>query len=63
MLWPEKKEGKQEYFSATRRDGTSLMVQWSGICLPVQGTWFDPWSRMSPHAMGQLNPCAATTQA
>ena len=27
------------------------------------GHWFDSWSRKIPHAMGQLNPWAATTEA
>lgn len=32
----------------------SLVLQWLGICLPVQGTQFDPWSERVPHAVGQL---------
>ena len=37
--------------------GTSLMVQWLKICLPMQGTQvqFDPWSRKIPYAMGQTH--------
>ena len=29
------------------------MVQWLRICLPMQGTLFDPWSRDIPRAMEQ----------
>ena len=29
---------------------TSLEVQQMRICLPMQGSWFDPWSRKIPHA-------------
>ena len=43
--------------------GISLMVQYLGVCLPMRGHWFDPWSRKIPHAMGQLNPCCTTTEA
>ena len=41
--------------------GTSLAVQWLRICLPMQGTWFDPWSGRIPHAPG--SPSAASTEA
>ena len=36
--------------------GTSLVVQWKRILLPVQRTWLNPWSRKIPHAMEQLKP-------
>ena len=26
------------------------MVQYLGVCLPMRGQWFDPWSRKTPHA-------------
>ena len=29
---------------------TFLEVQWMSICLSMQGSWFDPWSRKIPHA-------------
>ena len=43
-------------------------TQWIRICLPMQGTRFDPWSEKIPHASEQLSlpklsPCAATTEA
>ena len=41
---------------------SSLVVQWLRICLPMQGREFDPWSGKIPHASGQLNLCAATTE-
>ena len=28
----------------------------------MQGTWFDPWSRKIPHAMGQLSLCTRTAE-
>ena len=28
---------------------TFLVGQWIRICLPMQGTWVDPWSRKIPH--------------
>ena len=33
------------------------------ICLPMQGTQFDPWSGMIPHAVGELSLRATTTEA
>ena len=36
--------------------GTSPVVQWLRICLPVQGHGFDPWSRKSPHAEDATKP-------
>ena len=38
--------------------GTSMVVQWLRICLPVQGTLVNPWSGKIPHAAGQLSLCA-----
>ena len=40
--------------------GTSLVVQWLRICLPMQGTW--PWSGKIPHAAEQLSPCGLVSQ-
>ena len=34
----------------------SLVAQWVRICLPMQGTRFDPWSVKIPHAAEQLKP-------
>ena len=45
-----------------RKRGTSLVVQWLRICLPIQGHGFDPYSRKIPHAKGQLSPCPTTTE-
>lgn len=33
------------------------------IHLPMQGHVFDPWSGEEFHALGQLCPCATTTEA
>ena len=44
------------------RQGTSLVVQWLRICLPVQGRGFDPWSGRIPHAAEQLSLCATSTE-
>ena len=41
---------------------TSLVVQWLGIHLPMQGTWVPSWSGKIPRAAGQLNPCTTTTE-
>ena len=43
--------------------GISLMVQYLGVCLPMSGHRFDPWSRKIPRATGQLNPRCTTTAA
>ena len=44
--------------------GTSLLVQWLGIWLPMQGTWI--WSlvgKLTSHMpQGNLSPCATTTE-
>ena len=32
------------------------------ICLAIQGHWFYPWSRKTPHAVGQLSPCTTTNE-
>ena len=32
--------------------GISLVVQWLRIHLPMQGMWFNPWSKKIAHAMG-----------
>ena len=39
------------------------MVQRFTVCLPMQGTGFDPWPRKTPHAVGQLGLCATTTES
>ena len=42
---------------------TSLMVQWIGSCLPMQGTWVISFcSRKIPHASEQVSPRAPTTK-
>ena len=45
-----------------KQGGTSLVVQWLRICLPMQGTRFDPWSGKIPPALGQLSMCATTPE-
>ena len=44
--------------------GVSLVVQWIRIILPMHGTqiWSHPWSGKIPHALGQQNLCATTTE-
>ena len=42
--------------------GTSLVVQWLRICLPVQGHGFSSRSGEMPQAAGQLSLCANTTE-
>ena len=42
--------------------GTSLVVQWVGICLPVQGTVVQSLVGKILHAVEQLSPCATTTE-
>ena len=55
--------GKSSLFLLkTRFKGTSLVVQWLRILLPMQGTQFEPWSRKIPHAVEQLSLCATTTE-
>ena len=43
--------------------GTSLVVQWIGICLPMRGTWVRPLAQEIPHASEQLSPCVTSTGA
>ena len=38
-------------------DGTSLVVQWLRIYLPMQSTRFNPWYGKISHASGQLSSC------
>ena len=40
-----------------------LVAQWIRIILTTQGVWVDPQSRKIPHAVEQLSPCTATTEA
>ena len=43
--------------------GTSLVVQWLRIHLPMQGTWVRALgSGKIPHVVEQLSPCATTTE-
>ena len=46
-----------------RPPGTSLVVQWLGICLPVQGTRVQSQVREVPHTMRQPWLCTTTTEA
>ena len=43
-------------------DGTSLVVQWLRIDLPMQGTWFNPWSGKISHVSGQLSSGTTITE-
>ena len=42
--------------------GTSLVVQWLRIRLPMQGTWVRALVREDPTCHGATNPCATTTE-
>ena len=42
--------------------GTSFVVQWIKICLPMQGHRFDPWSGKIPCAEELLSQCPTTTE-
>ena len=46
-----------------RPPGTSLVVQWLGVCLPLQGTWVQGQVRKIPRTMRQLGLCAPTAEA
>lgn len=35
---------------------------WESSC-QCRGLSFDPWPRKTPHALGQLSPCATSTEA
>ena len=44
--------------------GTSLVALWIRIHMPLQRTWFDPWSgKKIPHATEQLSPSTTTTES
>ena len=45
------------------RVSASPVLQWLRICLPVHGTWVQPWCRKTPHACRATKPCATTTEA
>ena len=55
VLWTQ--QGKSS------RQGASLVVQWLGIHLPMQGIWIDSWFGKTPNAARQLSPWATTTEA
>ena len=40
----------------------SLVVQWLRVHLPMQETWFNPWSGKIPHAVEQLSLCTTSTE-
>ena len=42
--------------------GTSPVVQWISIHLPMQGTRIQLLVQKTPRAMGQRNPCITTTE-
>jgi len=41
---------------------TSLVAQWLIFTCQCRGHRFNPWYGKIPHAVGQLNPCATTTE-
>ena len=41
---------------------TSLVVQWTRLCLPMQGHSFEPWSWKIQHATKQLRTCVPQLQ-
>ena len=47
---------------ASRKDRTSLVVQWLRTCLTMQGTWFQSLAQNIPHDVSQLSPCPTTTE-
>ena len=49
-------------FASESETGTSLGAQRMKIHLPVQGNRFNPWSGKTPHAAGQLSPCAVVRE-
>ena len=38
------------------------MVEWMGVCLPMQTVWFEFWSKRIPHAMEQLGQRTTTAE-
>ena len=44
------------FYHNFKKWGTSLVVLWIRIYLPMQGQGFDPWSRKIPHAMEATKP-------
>ena len=56
--------GFRLYYKATViKIGTSLVTQWLGIHLPMQGTRFDPQSGRISRATEQLSQWATTTES
>lgn len=43
-----------------KKNWTGLMVQWIGVCLPMQRTWV--WSLVWEDFHTQLRPCVTTTE-
>ena len=61
VIQPDLKGSSQTVGSAqtvgdTESWGTSPVVQWLRIHLPIRGHEFDPWSGKIPHVSKQLNP-------
>ena len=60
---------KTPLWNKKSKQGTSLVVQWLRIHLPMQGTqvqslvWEDPWFGRIPHVTGQLSPWMTTTES
>ena len=46
----------------SRKDRTSLVIQWLRTYLPMQGTWAQSLAQNIPHDVWQLSPCATTSE-
>ena len=48
----------KEYYSVIKRNeiGASLVVQWLGVCLPIQGTWVRAMVWEDPTCRGAAGP-------
>ena len=53
--------GQREEYKV-RQEGSSLVVQWLRICLPMQGTLVRSLVWEDSTAMEELSPLAATTE-
>ena len=58
FIWPSIYQNLLSFYNTAciynSKTGTSQVVQWIRIHLPMQGTWCDPWSGKIPHAAEQL---------
>ena len=49
----QENDEENENWHKKEANKTSLVISWLRICLPMQGTWFDPWPKKIPHAEAQ----------